>query len=384
MAGFIPLPFTVDGVRLTPYVEGQARLDALLALIAGARESLRLFYYMFEPDQTGQRVRDALCDACDRGVAVTLVIDGFGSSVDKAFLAPLERAGADVCLFHARFGRRYLLRNHQKMMIADGERALIGGFNIADPYFDDTGPRRWRDLGLGVEGEAVRRLTGYFDQLSDWSHQPRPPLRPLRRMLRQWSEPEGAVRWLMGGPSPRLNPWVRALKADLARASLLDMISAYFIPNPAMLRRIERIALRGKVRILNAARSDNEITVAAARHSYNRLLKRGVALWEYRAARLHTKLIILDDAVYVGSANFDIRSLFLNIEVMLRIEDKAFADHMRAYCAAERRLAQAITPRLHARRHNWLARLRWGFAYFVVGILDARLTRRLAFGRRWR
>lgn len=384
MVGFVPQPFTVDGIRLTPYVDGRARLDALLELIAGARENLRLFYYMFEPDESGRLVRDALCAALARGVAVALVIDGFGSSVDGEFLKPLEDAGADVCLFHPRFGRRYLLRNHQKMAIADQHKALIGGFNIADPYFDDEGPRRWRDLGLGVEGEAAGRLARYFDHLSRWSHQMRPPLRQLRRALKAWSEPEGRVRWLMGGPAPRLNPWVRAVKADMGRARLLDMISAYFVPNPAMLGRIERIAQRGEARVMTAARSDNEMTVAAARHSYHRLLRRGVGIWEYRPARLHTKLMVLDDVVYVGSANFDIRSLFLNLEVMLRIEDKAFADHMRAYCEAEREQAHAILPRVHARQRTWLARLRWGFAYFVVGVLDVRITRRLAFGRRWR
>ena len=380
MAGFDPQSFTVDGTRLTPYIDGNSRFAALLALIDGARESLRLFYYIFTKDDAATRIRDALHAALGRGVSVTLVIDGFGSAVDQAFLAPLEEGGADVCMFHPRFGRRYLLRNHQKMALADEARAIIGGFNIADAYFDDDSPLHWRDLGLGVEGDPVRRLAGYFDVLARWSHQPRPPMRQLRRALRDWSEPDGAVRWLMGGPSLRLNPWVRAVKTDMGVARRLDLISAYFIPNPAMLRRIERIASRGIARLMTAQRTDSEITVAAARHSYHRLLRHGVEIWEYRAARLHTKLLILDDAVYIGSANFDIRSLYLNLELMLRIEDKAFAENMRNFCAQERIEAQYVTPRLHARRRTWFARLRWSIAYFIVGVLDASVTRRLNFG----
>lgn len=380
MVGFVPQPFTVDDVRLTPYVDGAARMEALIGLIDGAQESLRLFYYIFAKDGAGTRVRDALQAALARGVSVSLVLDGFGSTADSAFLEPLTSRGADVCLFHARFGRRYLLRNHQKMAVADEARAIIGGFNIADEYFADEGDARWRDLGLGVEGEPARRLAGYFDRLSRWSHQPRPPMRQLRRTLREWSEQTGTVRWLMGGPAPRLNPWARAIKADMGQAARIDLISAYFVPNPAMLRRIERIGQRGEARIMTAAHSDNEITVAAARHSYHRLLRRGVKVWEYLPARLHTKLLVIDDIVYVGSANFDIRSLFLNLEVMLRIADKGFADHMRAYCEAERSEARFISPRLHERRRTLFARFRWSLAYFLVGILDPRLTRRLNFG----
>jgi len=93
---------------------------------------------------------------------------------------------------------------------------------------------------------------------------------------------------------------------------------------------------------------------------------------------------VLDDSVYVGSANFDMRSLYLNLELMLRVEDKAFADHMRAYAEEELSLAQAITPQLHRRRRTWFARLRWSVAYFIVGVLDSGITRRLNFCRRWR
>jgi cardiolipin synthase len=151
-----------------------------------------------------------------------------------------------------------------------------------------------------------------------------------------------------------------------------------------MLGRIASVGRRGVANVMTAAKSDNDVTIAAARHSYHRLLKYKVKVWEYREAKLHTKLLILDDAVYVGSANFDVRSLYLNLELMLRVEDKGFADHMRAYAEGERETAQAITPQLHRRRRTWFARLRWSIAYFLVGVLDSNLTRRLNFGQRWR
>ena len=99
------------------------------------------------------------------------------------------------------------------------------------------------------------------------------------------------------------------------------MVVAYFAPSLAMLRRIFGVARRGKARIVTAAKSDNRWTIGAARFFYWRLLKRGAEIFEYQPTKLHTKLFVVDDVVHIGSANFDMRSLFLNLEMMLRVDD---------------------------------------------------------------
>jgi cardiolipin synthase len=373
--------FEVDGNRLALLVEGPERLAALIALIDGARRSLRLLYYTYAPDRVGTRVRDALIEAANRGVSVSLVVDGFGSSAPDSFFQPLTDAGASICRFVPRWGRRYLLRNHQKMAIADEARAIIGGFNVADDYFSERPGREWRDLGLSVEGPEIGPLSGYFDALADWAWQPRATIRSLRRALDKWSETRGKTRWLLGGPARRLSPWVRAMKRDLTRCRRLDMITAYFAPNPAMLRRLERICDRGGIaRVVTAAKSDNGATIGAARHCYARLLRHRVEVWEYQPAKLHTKLFVVDDIVHLGSANFDMRSLYLNLEIMLRIKDKAFADHVRTYVEGELAYSAQITPAVHAKASGWFNRLRWGIAYFMVAVLDYGVSRRLNFG----
>src|SRR5206468_7812918 len=136
----------------------------------------------------------------------------------------------------------------------------------------------------------------------------------------------------------------------MKKASRLDMVFAYFAPPGAMLRRIGRLGRRGKARIITAAKSDNNATIAAARHSYSRLLRRRVEMYEYQPAKLHTKLAIVDDIVHIGSSNLDYRSLYINMEIMLRIKDAAFADAMRGY--VEREIADSIriSPELHRQR----------------------------------
>src|SRR6185436_21108311 len=98
------------------------RLDALIALIEGARTDLRILYYMFLDDESGVRVRDALIEAAGRGVRVSLLVDGFGSASRAEFWKPLTESGIGFCRFSPKYGRRYLLRNHQKLALADGRK----------------------------------------------------------------------------------------------------------------------------------------------------------------------------------------------------------------------------------------------------------------------
>ena len=375
--------FTVEGNRVTLLTEGPARLDALVALIDGARRSLRILYYIYADDESGRRVNEALLAAAARGVRVALIVDGFGSDAAsrKHFFDPLAAAGISICWFAPRFGRRYLLRNHQKLALADEARIMIGGFNIANDYFAAEDADAWRDLGLLVEGPAARRIARYFDALREWVLLPAGRTRHLGRVLARWSEPAGRVRWLIGGPTRRLSPWARAVRHDMRLAARIDIIAGYFTPSPTMLRRIDRAARRGDaVRIVTAARSDNNATIAAARFSYRGLLKQGVRIFEYQPSKLHTKLYAIDNAVHIGSANFDMRSLFINLELMLRIDDAAFAAYVRRYIDGEVARSIEITPDAYRAATGWWQRVKQFFAYLIVGVADPTLSRGLNFG----
>ena len=353
----------------------------LLDQISGAEESLRLFFYIFASDAVGVIVRDALIAAADRGVKVTLMIDGFGSSsLPNSFFDPLTAKGATFCRFVPRMGRRYLLRNHQKMVIADEARAVIGGTNIAASYFaDDPHGNSWHDLFLLVEGPMVARLARYYDLLTEWIKGDTGGFRGLVRLLQRGSDTQGGLRWLFNGPFRRLSPLTRSIKRDLDCAKRVDMIQAYFAPNWGMLRKLGKVAKRGgSVRVITAARSDNRMTIAAARHCYRGLLRSGAEVAEYRPQMLHMKLIVADNAVYIGSANFDMRSLFVNAEIMLRIEDAGLAEKMRAFAGQHIPYCQVITKDgLRANSTRWW-RFRCRMSYYMVSTLDYTVTRRFS------
>ena len=373
---------TVDGNKLTLLPDGPERLTALLGLIDGAKVSVRLLYYIYTADRSGATVREALERALARGVTVALLIDGFGSSdTHEHYFTGLVEDGAKFCRFNPSYGRRYLLRNHQKLALADGEtdhpRILIGGFNVDDSYFGDFSDKAWRDIGLLLEGPAAARVVPYYDALIGWALKRGSKMKTLRAVVRRFSEHKGPLQWLYGGPMQLKSPWALATIRDLAAAKDLEMIVAYFAPMGGMLRRIGEVARRGRARVVTASKSDNRATIDAARSTYRRLLRRGVEVFEYQPVKLHSKLLVMDDVVHIGSSNFDLRSLYLNMEMMLRVHDPDFSIMMRSYFEHELGACAKIT-RSTLNEAGWLQRLRWRIGWFLVTTLDYTVTRRLA------
>lgn len=378
---------TVAGhdIRLIP--DGPQRLAQMLAMINAAQSSIRMMFYIYADDASGGAVRQALVGAAVRGVSVDLLLDSFGSSrLTDSYFDPLRAAGGRVRWFGTRWTPRYLIRNHQKLLIVDSATVMTGGFNIADSYFapaDDADG--WQDLAVVLTGPQVEPIRGWFDALSQWMDRKRPRFSVLRRLVRagvtRAGGADGPVRWLAGGPTPLPSPLTAEVRRLLSRARHLSMSMAYFSPNAGMLRRIAHIVRRGgSAQLTLPARSDNGATVGAARLSYHYLLKRGVVIREYERNLLHNKLVVIDDVVLVGSSNLDMRSLFVNMELMLRVEDAAFAGQCRALIEAQARFSTELSYASHRRREGWFNWLRWSLAWLVVGVIDYSVTRQLNFG----
>lgn len=377
-----PEPFEAQaqGLAFTFYPAGKDRRAALLDIIGNARESLKIAFYIFAADGVGTEVRDTLVEAARRGVDVTLIVDGFGASVDAEFFAELTAAGGIFCIFMARWSRRALIRNHQKIVIADDRVAMLGGFNVADDYFAPPQDNGWNDLGFRLEGEVVGQVTAWFAELKEWVGNNRAQFRDISRRVREWDSGHGKVRLLIGGPTRGLSSWARCIRFDLANGDRLDMMMAYFSPNPKLRKRIRQIARKGNTHLIMAGKSDNGTTIGASRALYKKLLEAGARIYEFQPCKLHTKLIVLDDAVYLGSANFDMRSLYLNLEIVLRIEDAALAERMRAHIHAHIPVSEEVTRQAHARNATLFNRAKWWVSWMLVGVLDYTVTRRLNLG----
>ena len=144
----------------------------------------------------------------------------------------------------------------------------------------------------------------------------------------------GRFRWLREGH------WAWHFRKDLTRAKRLDAVSAYFSPPRSFRRQFSKLARRGQVRLIMAGKSDIGAAIDMARLLYGKLLKAGASIFEFQPCKLHMKLLVVDDASYVGSANLDKRSFRINVELMVRIEDPDLA-------AALRKMIDHIGGRQH-------------------------------------
>lgn len=361
-----------SGTRWTWLRTGRDAFAAMLDAIEAARHSVCLEMYIFAPGPLGERFRDALVRAARRGATVRVLVDAIGSlHLPDTFWTPLREAGGEARVFNPISLKRLGIRNHRKLLVCDQSVAFIGGFNIAPEYDGDGVSQGWRDVGMRLDGPLAAELAASFEdmfKLADFRHKAFPRLR--RAALPRPTGVRGE-EILLGQPGLGRNPLRRALRADLRRARQARFMVAYFLPPPRLLRLFRRASRRGaNVELILPAHSDVPLSQMAARSQYRRLLKSGVAIYEYQPQVLHAKLFIVDDAVYVGSANLDPRSLSVNYELTVRFEHPQMAAEARDIFAETLGHCRQVEAQTWQRSRSLWTRLQQRLALWLLARLD--------------
>lgn len=352
---------------------GQSLLAAKLCAIAQARLSVCLETFTFHDSDIGGRFRDALTAAARRGVRVRVLVDAFGSfGLRRDYFDELAAVGGAMRWFNELRLASFSFRDHRKLLVVDDELAFVGGCNITPEYDGDGITAGWRDGGVSVRGPVASVLAAEFDR--QWE----------RATGLRWTFPPGGMRRRAAGEVEALfikpgfgrNPLRDALRRDLATAQDVAIIAAYFLPSHRLRHQLAQAVARGaRVRVLLAGKSDVRLMQLATRSLHRRLVNKGVEIWEYQPQVLHSKLIIVDDIVYVGSSNLDPRSLRINFEIMLRIDNAALAATARQQFEAD--LSQRAIPITRdSLRHNrsWWERLKQRLAYWLFARLDSEVA----------
>lgn len=356
---------------------GEEGLAAMTAAIEAARETVRLETYTFSSGPPAERICRALAAARRRGVRVRILADALGSrELPAACLAPVVAAGGEFRRFNPLALERLSYRDHRKVLVCDERRAIVGGFNIAPEYDGDGVTRGWRDLGLEVAGSLAADLAAAFDRMfarADFRH---PRLQHLRRAPPDPHTAQHNWRLLLSGPGRRPSQIRRSLNHDVVAARSVQIVAAYFLPPWPLRRRLLRVARRGgRVQLLLAGRSDVTLSQLAGRRLYGRFLRAGAEIYEYQPQVLHAKLSIVDDAVYVGSSNLDMRSLQINYELMVRVADPALVAGARGLFARMLAVSRRIEPGTWLQSRTFWDRLKERWAYWVLARLDPLLAR---------
>ena len=362
----------------TWFSSGREVFPAMLGAIDAAQESVCLEIYTYAADALGQRFREALVRARQRGARVRVLIDAVGSiGLAAAFWQPLRAAGGEVRQFNPLALDRWGIRNHRKLLVCDERVAFVGGFNIASDYDGDGVTRGWFDLGLQVGGQLPRQLAVTFDQMfarADFQHK---RFIRLRKPTASKMVVTPQEQLLLTGPGRGRSPIKRALHRDLTRATNVQIMVAYFLPTWRIRRDLTRIARRGgTVQLILPGKSDVLISQLAAQSLYRRFLKAGVQIYEYQPQVLHAKLIIADDVVYMGSANLDPRSLDINYELMIRFDRQDMAAQAKAIFAGSLAHCRQVTREGWRKSRTIWRRLKQHWAYWLVVRIDPYLARR--------
>ena len=356
---------------------GDEAFSAMLAAIDAARTIIRFETYIYANDEVGIKFREAFLKARARGVAVKILVDGLGSfALPGNFWLPLLAADGDVRWFNPLGPKRFIFRNHRKLLVCDDAVAFIGGFNIAKEYQGDGVKSGWRDLGLQISSSLTGELVASFEEMFAHANFQHKRFMRLRKPMdiRTVSAQEGEL--LLSGPGRGYNPFNRLLRHDLAGARDVKIIAAYFLPTWRIRRDLARVVRRGgRVQLILAGKSDVFLSQLASRSLYRRLLKAGIEIYEYQPQILHAKLIVIDHRVYVGSSNLDPRSLHINYELMMRFENRALAAEARQLFIKDLALSPRIELAAWRKSGTWWKRLRRRWAYFILVELDPFIAR---------
>jgi cardiolipin synthase A/B len=365
---------TTSGFRWLETVD--EAFEVMLPALEAARESIRLEVYIYRLSPIGETVRDALIRACQRSVKVMVMVDALGSiSLPEKFWDPFIQAGGRFKWFNPLKLKRLGFRNHRKSLIIDEKIAFVGGFNVAPEYQGDGITRGWHDLGLQVPETIAKELAASFDvmfSLADHRHR---RLARYRRsaVARSVTTPDGQLLTNAPGRGPYVMKGT--LLRDINYARTIDIISAYFLPPRQLRRALMRAARQGRpVRLILAAKTDVKLSQLASRYLYRSLLRAGVQIYEYQPQILHTKLYLFDDIFHVGSANMDKRSLLVNYELLVRVQNKELAEYGRIFFAQTLEHCTQIELETWRASRTFWSKMKERWAYFVLSRLDPYLT----------
>lgn len=304
--------------------DGVATFKRLCREIEQAGHTIHIATYILGNDATGQKIADLLAERAREGVTVRLLLDSLGSwNRTRAARLKIRRAGGQVAMFMPvlpiQTQTSSNLRNHRKIAIFDNYRAITGGQNIDRRFMGEAETKEiFTDFSIVTQGPAVAELSRTF--IGDWAFAAKEDPAEHVALLRHIPEEAGnsTVEVIASGPDVADDPlWEQIVRIIQEFKQCLTIVTPYFIPDEVIFRSLIVKAHTGRrIRLILPLRSNQKLA-DVARHAFlAELQAAGVEILFYTPRMLHGKLILADGKVgLVGSANIDMRSLFVNFEI---------------------------------------------------------------------
>jgi cardiolipin synthase len=372
------VPLTKNN-KVTLLNGGKEKFDDLFREIEKAKHHIHLEYFNFRNDSIAGILFKLLAKKAKQGVEVRAVYDAFGNRsnnmpLEKRHLDLIRKSGIEIFPFdplYFPFVNHISSRDHRKIAIIDGQKAYVGGINIADYYIDGL-PKlgEWRDMHVRIEGSAVDYLQNIF--FSIWKkvtgretggNQYYPP----------HDDTAAGKNIAIINRSPKKSPKLLEetyLKSIRYAQNRIRIINPYFLPTYAIRKELMyAIARNVKVEIMISAKLDVKFTPDGVFHAAHKLMKAGADIYIYDSGFHHSKVMMVDDRFCtVGSANLDYRSLRHDYEANAFIFDYEITNELNQIFDADIRKSTKMSPKVWRKRSLWKRLVGW-IAYGLSPLL---------------
>ncbi|WP_270089669.1 cardiolipin synthase [Sphingobacterium sp. SYP-B4668] len=342
---------------------GEQKFPALLEAIRNARHSIHMEYYIFELDQIGLEVLNALEEKAKIGIKVRLIADSFGSPDLDKYLSNQKHSKIEFqpflpVTFTSLANSNY--RNHRKIAVIDGHIGFVGGINISDRYinspaYENTG--FWRDTSVMIEGEAVNMLQVNFWMA--WNQTDGEPFMISREYLCPipFKYPEQAAVSFTSSDPGSIGPFnMEAILLAISEAKdTIQLCTPYYIPSDELSTALQVAAASGvQVELMLPAESDSYFVQHASFSFLKPLLTRGVKVYLYKKGFMHAKTLCIDQKVaFIGTTNLDIRSFYINFEISAVISDLELCTQLSAAFENDKMESDLLTTAIWKSRSRW-------------------------------
>jgi cardiolipin synthase A/B len=346
----------LGGNKITQLINGAQFFPEMLTAISNAQKTVTFENFIWRSGQVSDRFINALSDRARAGVKVHCIIDGFGAlKLKEDDKKRLRASGAQLHIFNPMTPWRLFKwnhRTHRKTLVVDGKLAYIGGMCVADEWDGNEETRQqWRETQFRVEGPVVSQIQSIF--IDNWTRTSSSVLHgpdyfpPLTN-----AGPSIAQAFKSGPRDGAENARVSYLYAIAAARKSIRISHSYLVPDNLAIKMLVDAAHRGvKVDIITPGVIDKNVVRRAARSRWDEMMAAGITFAEYQPAKLHTKIMIVDDTwVTCGSVNFDDRSFRINDEGNINIYDADFAAQLIKTFEADKKKSHPIDPAIFKKR----------------------------------
>jgi cardiolipin synthase A/B len=345
---------------------GDDYFKRLLNIISNAKTEIHLQTYIFDEDETGLEIANALILATDRNVRVYILLDAFGSSkLSNAFFENLKSQGINIRLFSPFFsinnfyiGRRL----HHKIVVVDSKIALIGGINISNKYHGISTEIPWLDFAVQLENNEIAKS---IEELCRNIYLKKHRTQKTASFLSSDNE----ILILQNDWLKQKNEIYNAYRHSFYNANTeIIIVGSYFLPSKRLLNLLN-IATRKnvKVKIILSSLSDLPVVMWATKFLYGSLLKQGIELYEWKKSVLHGKLAVVDNhQTIIGSFNLNHLSSYGSIEMNVAINSEDFGKKTSKHLCNIIEQCDKITFETLEERNGIFRRFRNFIAYYIT------------------